>query len=120
MKFELIISWLLLATLDWSHYGAASPPAGPTQTLLMYLRRRHFYLLLFSPMLFWPFLNLDDPGSASSMMMTMTMMTMTMTMMTMQEDRMMVDTEYSSDNNGADPAFTNYTHSHIPRIIVMI
>ena len=49
-----------------------------------------------------------------------TMTTMTMTMMTMQEDRMMVDTEYSSDNKGADPAFTNYTHSQIARIIVMI
>ena len=33
---------------------------------------------------------------------------------------MMVDTEHSSDNNGADPAFTNYTHSHIARIIVMM
>ena len=32
----------------------------------------------------------------------------------------MVDTEHSSDNNGADPAFTNYTHSHIARIIVMM
>ena len=45
-------------------------------------------------------------------------MTMTMTL----QDRMMVDTEYSSDNNGADPAFTNYTrHSHIaPRFTVMM
>ena len=44
---------------------------------------------------------------------------MTMMMMTIW-DRMMVDTEYSSDNNSADPAFTNYTHSHIARIIVTI
>ena len=45
-------------------------------------------------------------------------MTMTMTL----QDRRMVDTEYSSDNNGADPAFTNYTrHSHIaPRFTVMM
>ena len=47
MKFELIISWLLLATLDWSHYGAASPP-GATQTLLMYLRQTTF--TYFSPL----------------------------------------------------------------------
>ena len=33
---------------------------------------------------------------------------------------MMVDTEHSSDNNGADPAFTNYTHSHIACIIVIM
>lgn len=31
---------------------------------------------------------------------------------------MMVDTGYSSDNNGVDPVFTNYTHSHIASVTV--
>ena len=39
-------------------------------------------------------------------------------MMPTKGDRMMVDTGYSSDNNGVDPVFTNYTHSHIASVTV--
>ena len=58
MKFELIISLLLLSTLDWSHYGAASPP-GSHSNFTNVPPPNHFCLLFSTAMLFWSFQNYD-------------------------------------------------------------
>ena len=123
MKFELIISFLGNFRLE-SLWGWLSPP-GPTQTLLMYLCSTFLYFS--PPRCSFGHFSLPDlsvqkvtPSKPRNFKLTRksSKFDLKVTMMPTKGDRMMVDTGYSSDNNGVDPVFTNYTHSHIASVTV--